>query len=449
MTIVEIPSLNPRGVPLIRFLYCDLAGVIRGKSVPAELLSSRLRSGVGCTVAMQAVTSQDHLVDIPGLGVVGEFRLVAEAERACTPLPYANAAAMMCDLYRLDRVPWEVCPRDFLKRMCARGHQRGLRARVGVEHEFHLARLDAGRYVPADTACLFGTEALDLHASYLSDVLSLLTHAGIFPTVVHAEYGPGQMEIAVSPADPLTAADHVCLFREITRGTARTAGMVASFAPRPFVDQMAGNGAHLHVSLWDEQEKHNRFSDSEQQERVSPLGHWFIGGVLAHLPALVALTCASVNSYQRLGPHAWSSAYTCWGFDNREAAIRVPSALWGQEHDSTNIEVRCADHSGNPYLAIGGLLAAGWDGIERQLSPGDPLSCDPSHLSAEEREQRGIQRLPQTLDDALNALEADAVVMEALGPLLASAYLAVKRAEAAAFAHTQPEDIALAHFLTY
>lgn len=449
MNSVETPSVNARGVSLIRFLYCDLSGVIRGKSIPANMLASRLHSGVGCTVAMQAVTSRDELVDIPGLGVTGEFRLMADAQRTLTPLPYAHAAAVMCDMYRLNRVPWEACPRDFLKRMCARGQQQGMRARIGIEHEFHLARWDAGRYVPADMACLFGTEALDVHASYLREVLSLLTDGGIFPSVVHAEYGPGQMEIAVCPTDALVAADHLCLFREIIRGTARQAGMVASFAPKPFVDQMVGNGAHLHVSLWDEQEKHNLFSDPEGAAPCSPLARWFIGGVLAHLPALLALTCASVNSYQRLLPHAWSSAYTCWGVDNREAAIRLPSVLWGQEHDSRNIEVRCADHSGNPYLAIGGLLAAGWDGIERRLACGEPLACDPARLSAEEREQRGIARLPQTLDEALDALEADAVVMEALGPLLASAYLAVKRAEAASFASMQPEDIARAHFLTY
>ena len=150
--------------------------------------------------------------------------------------------------------------------------------------------------------------------------------------------------------------------------------------------------------------------------------------MLAHLPGLVALTCGSVNSYQRLAPHAWSSAYTCWGFDNREAALRVPSLYWEQEQKSLNVELRCTDHSGNPYLAIAGLLAAGLDGIERQLDPGAPLGCDPATLSEDARTQASIRRLPQSLGEALDALEADSYLIKAMGPLLASSYLAVKRA---------------------
>ena len=141
---------------------------------------------------------------------------------------------------------------------------------------------------------------------------------------------------------------------------------------------------------------------------------------MAHLPGLLALTCASPNSYRRLLPHFWSSAYTAYGFDNREGAIRIPSTFWGREADSTNFELKPADHSGNPYLAMGGLIAAGLDGIRRNLDPGDPVDVDPGNWSDEERARRGIKRLPETLDAALDALEADTVLTEALGPLLTS-----------------------------
>jgi glutamine synthetase len=166
---------------------------------------------------------------------------------------------------------------------------------------------------------------------------------------------------------------------------------------------------------------------------VSALGYHFIAGVLDHLPALLALTCPSVNSYRRLQPHFWSSAYTAWGPDNREAAVRVPSTYPSDRAGSTNAELKASDSSSNPYLALGGLLAAGLDGVTRGLEAGEPVLLDPGALSERERQKRGIQRYPTTLDAALDHLERDAVLMAALGPTLARAYLAVKRSEAAAF----------------
>ena len=172
---------------------------------------------------------------------------------------------------------------------------------------------------------------------------------------------------------------------------------------------------------------------------VSALGYHFIAGVLEHLPALLALTCASVNSYRRLQPHFWSSAYVAWGPDNREAAVRVPSTFPSDRAGSTNAELKASDSSSNPYLALGGLLAAGLDGVTRALEPGEPVLVDPGVLSEPERRERGIQRYPTTLGAALDRLESDAVLMSALGPTLGRAYLAVKRSEAEAFGR---EDVA-------
>jgi glutamine synthetase len=193
----------------------------------------------------------------------------------------------------------------------------------------------------------------------------------------------------------------------------------------------------------------NLFLDPGERGNLSQLGKYFIGGVLHHLRGLLALTCASPNSYRRLQPHYWSSAYTAWGFDNREAAIRVPSGFWGREAESVNLELKSADHSGNPYLALGGLLAAGLDGIRRQLDPGEPVEIDPGNLSEAERAQRGIRRLPTSLDEALDALEKDEVLTNALGPLLTSSYIAVKRAESAYFLEKTPAEETLQHFYKY
>jgi glutamine synthetase len=160
----------------------------------------------------------------------------------------------------------------------------------------------------------------------------------------------------------------------------------------------------------------------------------------------VALTCPSVNSYRRLQPRAWSSAFVCYGPDNREAALRIPSRFWGSEMASTNLELKPSDSSANPYLALGGLIAAGLDGIEQGLypSPEQLVDCDPATLPEAERERLGIHRLPSHLGEAIAALEADAVLLGALGPVLSQADLAIRRGDLAFFAG-QDEAFELQH----
>ncbi len=254
----------------------------------------------------------------------------------------------------------------------------------------------------------------------------------MFPEQYYAELGPGQQELPVRFADTLQAADNQITVRETVRGVAARHGLLASFAPKPFPDE-AGNGAHIHFSLWGAGGEQNVFHHSGGRYGLSDIGFAFIGGVLAHLPALVALTAPTVNSYRRLQPRFWSSAYTAWGPDNREGAIRVPSQRKGIEMESTNLELKPSDPSSNPYLSLGALLAAGLDGIQNKHDPGEPTLVDPDTLSEAERSRRGIRRLPTSLGEALDALERDEVLREALGETLAKEYLAVKRSEVRAF----------------
>jgi glutamine synthetase len=273
---------------------------------------------------------------------------------------------------------------------------------------------------------------MDGAAPVVTDIVDALIAQGVHPEQYYAELGPGQQELPVRFAEALRAADNQITMRETARGVALKHGLVASFAPKPFPDQ-AGNGAHIHFSLWRTLDGGNHFHDALDRYGLSEAGYGFIGGVMAHLPALVALTAPTVNSYRRLQPRFWSSAYTAWGPDNREGAIRIPSKRRGREEESTNLELKPSDPSCNPYLALGGLLAAGLDGIERKLDPGSPTLVDPDTLSDAERAQRGIRRLPRSLGEALDALERDEVLREALGEVLAREYLAVKRSEVLAF----------------
>ncbi len=437
---------------LVRFLYCDNGGVIRGKATHASKLPTRIHEGIGHVHAMSAWTGVETLASVEGMGPVGEFRLVPDPETFAI-LPYVpNTGSMMCDQIDADGQPWGADPRGFLRRMVARLAEKGMRMEATAEHEFYFAREEMGQYVPADNSLCYSSQGLDEQAEVMDAILAALEAQGLSIELFHTEAGPSQQELSITHSPALRAADNICRVRETIRGVASKFGLLATFAPKPFLNTF-GSGAHIHFSVWgtDESERpgKNLFYDANAQGNLSQLGRYFIGGVLRHLHGLVALTCGSVNSYSRLLPHFWSSAYDAWGFDNREGAIRVPSTFWGRESDSLNLELKPSDHSGNPYLALGGIIAAGLDGIEQQIDPGEPQSIDPGNHSDEERERLGISRLPTTLNEALDALERDRVLMEALGPMLSAAYLAVKRNEIDFFKDKTPEEVARQHFYKY
>jgi glutamine synthetase len=264
----------------------------------------------------------------------------------------------------------------------------------------------------------------------------------------YAELGHGQHELSVSPRPAVHAADVQLMVRETIRGIATRHGMVASLAPKPWPDQ-AGNGAHVHLSLWDTALQRNLFHDHAGRYGLSELGEHFVAGLLAHLPGLLGLTAPTFNSFQRLLPEHWSSAYVCWGPDNREAAVRVPSTFWGREMASANLEYKPIDASCNPYLAFGGLIAAGLDGIDRGLVPPQPVTVDPHRLSPEERQAIGIAAYPPSVGHALDALEHDNVLTGALGDTLTRSYLAVRRSEWEADPATDEAHERARNFLKY
>ena len=439
---------RPPKIHLVRFLYCGNDGLIRGKACHTQFLESYLRSGIGLTVAMQSFNMLDQLVPEGSFGPVGEIRLRPDLDTFAV-LPYApKSARVLCDMVTLDGKPWPPCPRDFLKRMIGRARALGFELKASFENEFLLARADGGRFVPLDRSPCFSTIGLDSSAPVMIDIIEALIAQGVQPEQCYAELGPGQQELPVRFASALRAADNQITVRDTVRGVAARHGLLASFAPKPMLDE-AGNGSHIHFSLWRTRDGVNDFHSSAGHHGLSDTAHRFIGGVLAHAPALLALTAPTVNSYRRLQPRFWSSAYTAWGPDNKESTIRVPSKLHGIEMESTNLEFKPCDPSCNPYLALGGLLAAGLDGIERKLDPGAPLLVDPDTLSEADRQRHGIRRYPTSLGEALDALERDAVLLAQLGPVLAKEYITVKRSEVRGFAAQDAAFEIAQHFYKY
>jgi glutamine synthetase len=435
------------GLRLVRFLWCGNDGTVRAKASARRGLEGRISSGIGLTVAMQAMNGLDQLQPVEGMGPVGEIRLVPDVA-TFRVLPYApRTGAMLVDHVTLDGAPAPQCPRSLLKRMEARLAERdGARLEVAFENEFALAVRQGDGFAPVDSSLCFSTIGMTASQAYVDALADALDQQELALEQYYAELGHGQQEISTAHAPALRAADEQILVRETIRGVAAQHGLVASLAPKPWPGG-AGNGGHIHFSLWEGER--NRFHDAAAADFVSAEARSFLAGVLDHLPGLCGLTAPSFNSYQRIVPQYWAGAFTCWGHDNREAPIRVPSVFRDMEEASTNAELKAADASANPYLALAGLIAAGLDGIERALDLPPSVEVDPATIAEDERAERGILRLPATQAEALEALEGDTVLMDALGPVLATSYLAVRRSEWAAYLAGDDAFEQQGHFLKY
>ena len=424
------------GVRLVRFEYCDVSGVARTKAIHVAQLEHKMLEGVGLTRAQMSINLLEQVIPIEGMEPVGEIRLVPDPA-TFTVLPWApGSASVLCNQLDHDRTDWGACPRSFLQRVVEQAAGHGISIQATFENEYYVASERDGVFVPYDApghAPVYSAIGHDHAGDLMLETVDALTAQGMQVEQAINEYGPGQQEISIRHTHALGAADNQMKFRDTVRGVAARRGLFASFAAKPFPDEI-GSGAHVHFSLWDPDGRRSLLYDVAEPGGLSRLGRHFIAGVAEHLPALTALTVPSYNSFRRLKPSAWAAATTAWGFDNKEAALRVASPFFQREEQSYNIEYKVSDPSANPYLSLGALIACGLDGIDRQLEPGEPCEHDPALMSAQDLERAKVRPLPSSMAAALDALEADATLMDALGPLLGRCYLAVRRSEAAAFA---------------
>ena len=445
-----VAAARAAGVKLIRFEYCDVSGVARTKAIHVDQLQSKLLEGVSLTRAQMSINLLEQLQHVEGMEPVGEIRLVPDAD-TFTVLPWApGSASVLCDQLGHDRRDWGACPRSYLKSVVTRAAELGLRVEATFENEYYLAREVDGRYLPYDTADhapVYSAIGHDLNADLMVEMVNALQAQGMTPEQAINEYGAGQQEISIRHTDALGAADSQMKFRDTVRGVALRHGLLASFAPKPFPDQI-GSGAHVHFSLWDEAGR-SALYDPEADRGLSWTGRHFIAGVAEHLPALVALTAPSYNSYRRLQPSAWASNTTAWGFDNKEVALRVASPFYLREEATYNVEFKVSDGSANPYLSLGAMIASGLDGVERQLEPGAPCEHDPARLSAEELGRGKVRPLPTSMAGALDELERDRYLLDGMGDLLARCYLAVRRSEEQAFAAEDVDFEIRSHFYRF
>ena len=423
--------VDTNDIELIRLVFVNNSGVPRGRVVDSESLPGVLETGTNVTHAMQSFNALDRLAPEGRYGPAGEVRVVPDPE-TYTELPYADRAAiMLADLHDLDGEPWAAGPRAQLRAYLDDIGDDGYVPRLSFESEFYYTtETDEGETVPFDDTTCFATDGMQSAHDVILDTVDALKAQGMGLSAYYPEYGPGQQELVVDHDDGVAASDGQILFTETVKAIADAHGVDASFRPKPF-DGLPGNGCHIHLSVW--QEGSNVLYDPDVDGRypLGEAGRHFVGGLLEHAPALVALTAPTVESYSRLAPGMWASAYTCWGYDNREAMVRIPSVDADSPEATTRVEFKPADNTTNPYLAQLGLLAAGFDGIDRELDPGEPLNRDPGSVDETELRGRDVERLPESLSAALDALEADEVLADALGEPLHGSFIEVKRSECA------------------
>ena len=411
--------LAAQGVHTLVAQFTDLNGVAKGKYLPLDQLRTLVDTGAGFSGPSIAGTG------LPRMGPRSEYygRGDPATARALPWMP--GYARLACDGFVAGE-PFDACPRQVLRRQIARLAERGWTLQTGIEPEFFLLRRSERGLVPADDHDRLDKPSYDLkslprRATMLHELAQSLTACGLQVFQIDHEDAHGQYEVNFLHAEALASADHLMLFKLAAQALAERHGMVFSMMPKPFANQ-PGSGMHFHVSLWDGERC--LFDDDTTMRH-------FIGGVLAHSAGLAALAAPTVNSYKRLvvgeslSGTSWAPAYIAHGPNNRTALVRTLAGRF---------EWRLPDASANPYLATAGLIAAGLDGIARRLDPGPACTDDLFEQPLPALRERGIGVLPQSLGEAVEALEADDVLREALGTTLSREFIDAKRAEWIAYA---------------
>jgi glutamine synthetase len=436
-----VPELAERGVVGVATSFVDSSGISRVKSVPLDRLPSLAAWGVGFSTVFDYFRFDDQVAAPPGvMAPVGDQRIVPDLDRLVVLAAQPGWAWAPGDRYAQTGEPYPLDSRLLLGRLADSLAARDIDVLSAIEIEWVVSKGD-GDYVPAATGPAYGLSRLTDASAYCRDVLSALAAQGVVVEQFHPEYAAGQLEVSVAPESPVHAADTSVLVRTTLRAVGAQHGLRTSFSPKVDADGV-GNGGHVHVSL--NRAGTNLMSGGTGRFGLTEEATAFGGGILDHLPALLALGAPSAASYLRLVPQHWAGAYACWGLENREAALRMVTGSAGSESWAANLEVKCFDLHANPYLMLAGLLATGIDGIERGATLPDPVDVDPASLDDDTLAARGIRRLPTSLGEATEAFAADRVLAGAFGESLAAAITAVRTSEVELFAGASPEEVAAA-----
>jgi glutamine synthetase len=413
--------LEANQVKFILAQFVDIHGAAKTKAVPASHYEDILNPGAG--FAGFAVWGMNMLPNSPDFMAVGD-------PSTLTLVPWIPGFARMVCVGHVNGQPYPYDSRYVLMQQIKRLSERGWLCNLGIEPELMLLRKDEhGQIQSCDSTDTLDKPCYDFKGLvrsriFIEKLVECLQKVGFDVYQIDHEDANGQFEINYTYSDCLTSADRYTFFKMAASEIAKDMGLIASFMPKPFANR-TGTGMHMHLSISDGSQ--NLFEDATdpRQLSLSKLGYHFLAGLLAHAPALTAICAPTVNSYKRLvvgrslSGATWAPAYVSYGDNNRSSMVRAPGG---------RLELRLADGSCNPYLATAAVIAAGLDGIEKELDPGEPMNINLYDLAPEELTQKGIATLPQNLKAALDALAADSVVTDALG-VLAEEFIKLKQME--------------------
>jgi glutamine synthetase len=413
-----LQSIEENKVRFLRLQFVDIQGMVKSVGIPVSQAEKALKSGIS----------------FDGSSIEGFVR-IEESDMVLKPdinsykiLPWevsgGKAAGMICDVYTPNGNPFEGDPRYVLKRAMEKAASRGYVMNTGPEIEFFLFEKKDGESTnkPHDFGGYFDFPPIDRAEEIRQNIVVALENLGFNIEASHHEVSAGQHEIDFKYADALTTADNVITFKFVTKTIALKNNLHASFMPKP-VFGINGSGMHTNISLFKNGE--NAFYDASKEYEVSDALRYFIGGLKKHVKSFTAVTNPLVNSYKRLVPGYEAPVYVSWSGANRSSLMRIPAA----RGMSTRVELRSPDPSCNPYLSFAVILMAGLDGMENEIDPGEPAKLNLFHLTEDERKKMGIESLPGSLKDALDHLENDSVIRDALGGHVFKDFMRLGRAE--------------------
>ena len=418
-----LATVKEHGIRFVDLWFTDITGGVKNVTVPASQLEKVIEQGArfdGSSLESLTRVAESDMLLMPD---VETFALMPWGEGD------NRTARLICNVYTTEGRPFIGDPRAMLIRMLEQAEEMGYRYKTGIELEFFLFKGDNGSRLDANDSHTYFDLPDEKTQTVRRAMLHTLDTMGIGVLSAHHEIGGGQHEIDFDFDSALSSADQIFSARVALKAVAQAHGLHCTFMPRPLMN-MPGNGMHTHQSLHDLETDTNVFSDAdadpEDGPRLSATAEHFLAGQLAHAPALAAILSPLVNSYKRLGTSFEAPVYVTWAHVNRGALIRVPRVQAGKE-DHTRLELRLPDPSSNPYLVAAVMLAAGLDGIRQQMPVPPPIN--ETIVQQDRARLRQVKVLPNSLRQALEALQDDSVIMAALGPYISDRYLAAKRKE--------------------
>ncbi|MFH1751590.1 MAG: glutamine synthetase family protein [archaeon] len=406
-------------VSLCHLTFTDINGSIKRLTIPVNKLKESLNRGTWFDGS-----------SIEGFARIHESDLYLKPDPttyALIPWEPVPTARFFCDVFTPNDKPFEADPREILKKQLNEALKIGFTFNTGPELEFYLFENNSSKPKPHDNAGYFDFAPLDKALSVRREILLALEKMGLKVEASHHEVGPGQHEIDFQYDNALLTADNAITFKKTVKSIAILHDLHASFMPKPLFGQ-AGNGMHVHQSLFKADSNENAFFDSKNKYNLSETAKQFIAGQLKHVKAITAITNPTINSYKRLIKGFEAPVYITWASINRSALIRIPRTF-KENPKSTRIELRSPDPSANPYLAFTVMLAAGLDGIKNSLPLPEPVEENIYHFEDHKLKQLAIDSLPANLFEAVEELKKDNVIQKALGEKTFETILRLKKIE--------------------